>query len=312
MEHSTVTAPPDKHEKYVPMKSAHAWVHGHYFDKHDRRVASSRTTPVSGEYPHKVGTWAIDHVKLSRGRAVEKLMRLPVHSLRLSEGDYTKSNEEGRGYDAHRYAGWLKQGHRPPPISVVEQDDGGLSVSNGHRRVAAAKLAGHTHIDAWVSPRMDTGRIDSNGKPIYVGMTHEGIHGDHPATVAESALKIGDRWHSGESPVCAAIRAIRDEFPGNPLNPRERYSERGAFEVHPNGDHLHLAGIRTFERGKGHATPLLHAVLRHAKAHGVSVTLDPVPYGPRALPTAKLRAWYSRHGFRTDRSSPGGMKWTPQ
>lgn len=136
-------------------------------------TTSSRTTPVEGEYPWKEGQWRVDDHFGTRGRSVERLTKIDPNQLDIPEGDHTRENLEGRGADARRYADWIQQGKTPPAIDVVETDSGKLRVSDGHRRVAAAKIAGEP-VMAWVSPRMDTGKLDSSGNPIYTGMTYEG------------------------------------------------------------------------------------------------------------------------------------------
>ena len=161
---------PDK-EAMVTFGDIHKWEAENYFKDHVK-ISSSREIPMP-PYPWKEGTWSIDDgYDLAYGHSVEKLVRLPVKDLILTEEDYTKVNYGGRGDDARRYAGWIKEGKEPPPISVVETDSGTMNVSNGHRRVAAAKLAGKDTILAWVSPRMEVMK-GPNG-PIYVGMTYEG------------------------------------------------------------------------------------------------------------------------------------------
>ena len=169
----------------TPPKDEGQYVDG---DEHNRKLvqfyrdrkASSRETP--SELPNPpVGTWRMDKHFGIYGREIEQLRMLPVHALTLSEDDYTdpKQNAEGRGDDARRYAGWMREFglEHLPPIHVVETDDGTHRVMNGHRRTAAAKLAEHTHIPAWVSPRMSTGKkYYGQDKDIGTGLTYEGAH----------------------------------------------------------------------------------------------------------------------------------------
>ena len=113
---------------------------------------------------------------LTYGRFAEELRILPVDDLYLPEGDYSEdkigNNPEGRRNDAIRYAEWFAE-TEPPPILVIQLDDGTLKVSDGHRRTAAAKLAGKQTIKAWVSYACDTGKVDCNGQPIMTGSTYE-------------------------------------------------------------------------------------------------------------------------------------------
>ncbi|MBT6150181.1 MAG: hypothetical protein HOH74_32365, partial [Gemmatimonadetes bacterium] len=48
-----------------------------------------------------------DHVG-AYGHAIEQLREFDPRKLDLSEDDYTKSNNGGRGYDAERYAAWIR------------------------------------------------------------------------------------------------------------------------------------------------------------------------------------------------------------
>jgi hypothetical protein len=172
--------PHTEEHQFVPTADTYREVSQHYFDDKGAQKASSRTTPVES-YKYKPGTWRMDSRFGPYGREIEHLSELDPKDLHLSEEDYTKVNHEGRGDDAKRYSEWMKQGKTPPPISTLETDDGKILVTDGHRRVAAAKMAGGKVL-AWVSPRMDTGKRDSEGKPIYSAMTFEGMkHGPEKA-----------------------------------------------------------------------------------------------------------------------------------
>lgn len=150
-----------------------AWL-ANYFDAAGVQIASSRTTPA--RYPAvPLGAWKIDRsFRGIHGRFIDQLVALDPGGLLLPEGDYTKPgyNPEGRAWDAEHYAGWMREGHEPPPITVLEMESGALSVSDGHRRTAAAKMVGRT-IRAWISWTVDTDRLDSQGKPIKTGLTYE-------------------------------------------------------------------------------------------------------------------------------------------
>ncbi len=137
------------------------------------RNASSRTTP-NLSYPYQAGAWYIDSAFLLYGRIIDHLVQVDARDLALSEDDFTLVNHEGRGDDARRYADWMTQGLQPPPIYVLQMDNGGLRVTDGHRRVAAAKISGVYTLPAWISYRMDTGKRDYGGAPIYTALTFEG------------------------------------------------------------------------------------------------------------------------------------------
>ena len=58
---------------------------------------------------------------------------------------------------------------------LYELESGALSVVNGHRRVAAAKIVRQT-IRAWISWAVDTDKLDCQGQPIKTGLTYELAH----------------------------------------------------------------------------------------------------------------------------------------
>jgi hypothetical protein len=108
---------------------------------------------------------------------VEQLGAFNPKDLHPDEFDWenpeARLRDEGRLKDAHRYADWIKAGHEPPPISVVQNDRGELRVTEGHRRLYASHLAGKP-VKAWTSWAADhpDGRTDWEGKPIKVGLSH--------------------------------------------------------------------------------------------------------------------------------------------
>jgi hypothetical protein len=190
--------PPDDEAAYVPLTETLRAHRGTYFDnpagtfeqpgntrKTDPATGqplSSRTTPSQHtQYP--VGTWRIDDTLNSiYGREVSQLRNVPLSMIQLTENDYTQpqsgwADPENRRADAERYSEWMRSGQVPPPVTIVERDDGALRLIDGHRRVAAAKMAGLTTIPAWVSPRMLNGQRTSDGRPMYAatGMTYEGM-----------------------------------------------------------------------------------------------------------------------------------------
>jgi hypothetical protein len=96
-----------------------------------------------------------------------------------ADGGY--ENYGGKRDDAFRYAEWLNAGHKSPPVDVAETEKGTLQLCHdGHRRLAAHKLAKLDYILAWVSPCMDHPeglRMNGDGPIMRVGMTYEGVHG---------------------------------------------------------------------------------------------------------------------------------------
>ena len=167
------TQPPPDERDYWTLSKHHALRREPY-----REGSSSRTTPAS--YPPVApGTWLIDdmHVGLY-GRAIEELVEFHPRELTPGEFDWRDPRAElrhgGKWEDALRYADWLRDGLEPPPIEVVATN-GYLRVAEGHRRLAAADIAGRS-IKAWVSwsvPQPEGLRDASTGAPIPVGLTYE-------------------------------------------------------------------------------------------------------------------------------------------
>jgi hypothetical protein len=181
--------PPRDVDKYLNADKYYQdqWAH------HQATRNSSRTEPSTFQQP-PVGTWKIDSLNGYRGHSIDQLRMVPVQDLKISEEDYSlpnAPNPAGKKDDAERYAEWMKtNGIKDlPPLHVLETDEGSLKISDGHRRFSAAKMAGVTHLPAWVSPRMYTGLRQPDGKPIYTALTHEGYHGlpvEQPGTTTHS------------------------------------------------------------------------------------------------------------------------------
>lgn len=132
------------------------------------RGMSSRRTPLRlPHYPD--GVWRIEdeHVFLY-GREVDQLRSFDPAQLSLSE-QMVERNEEGRGDDARRYAEWQSQGLEPPPVNVIETMNGKWRVTDGHRRVAAARMIGKP-VRGWFSPYVNVGE---EGLVVQAGLTYE-------------------------------------------------------------------------------------------------------------------------------------------
>lgn len=121
-----------------------------------------------------VGTWRLDDLRGLHGREIAVLVDLDPLRLIGSELDVTGCLLPDRRADAQRYEQWIRAGHRPPPVEVLETEAGQLKVTDGHRRLVASRNAGAV-IQCWVSPTVDvpSGDSDSNGQPIKTGLTFE-------------------------------------------------------------------------------------------------------------------------------------------
>ncbi len=177
--HAWADAPLDEAE-YIKWGDYYRNIYGKY--KGNTSI-SSRTTPVDQHAIPPVGSWRIADIKGAYGREIEQLVEIPLDRLKLTELDAKGGLEPAKAGDDARYAQWLREGKRPPPIEVVQTDTGELTVVDGHRRALAAKLAGRKTIEAWVSYAVPApSGIRLNGRPdgpfVRVGLTYEMLTGE--------------------------------------------------------------------------------------------------------------------------------------
>ena len=154
---------------FVQWSEHHRLYLANYFSADRKRIASSRLKPADMPLLAE-GAWMLeDEWPGIYGHELEQLRFLDPAQLHPQESGVI-TNEEGRGWDADRYANWRREGKLPPPIRVVEGLNGDLRICDGHRRWRAAQLAG-VMVPAWVSPLFFS-RI--NGKPLVAsGLTYE-------------------------------------------------------------------------------------------------------------------------------------------
>lgn len=144
---------------------------GQYVDKDGNVIKSSRTHPSELEIP-PVGTWRISNkssLSDKYGNSIEQLQEIPIEDVNVAED----VKAEGREGDVERYKGWIEEGKTAPPIRAAHRTDGKYQISDGHRRLEAAKRAGKKTILAWVSPSADTGLREPGGKVIDTDLTHQ-------------------------------------------------------------------------------------------------------------------------------------------
>lgn len=162
--------PPKRLADYVRLSDLDATYLATYFGPDGEALASSRETPAA--YPDlPPGTWMIDQsMQFPWGREIYELVEFSPRELEPSEFSWDDPKAEltwgGKWRDVQRYASWLKEGLRPPPILVVQSTSGTLRVVNGHRRLAAADIAG-VPVRAWVSWLVQTPEHGT------VGLTYE-------------------------------------------------------------------------------------------------------------------------------------------
>lgn len=163
-------APPADETAYLSARELRREYSSQY-EVDGQKIASSRTTPSVQQIP-PVGAWRIDDVKGLYGREVEQLRQVAVDDLVLPELRDGELDVTKRGDDA-TYAQWIKEGKEPPPVELIRMEDGRLRVADGHRRVLAAKAAGATEVKGWVSELVETGKMDSSGRPMKASLTFE-------------------------------------------------------------------------------------------------------------------------------------------
>jgi hypothetical protein len=179
-----VPIPPESPEVYLSAREEHVRLRSCYIASGDQVIASSRLVPAHAYSMPEIGAWRVDEFEGLHGHEVAQLQCVPVEVVGLVEEDWSRAcyaEQVGKAEDARRYAEWIRAGHVPPPVEIVETDRGEVQLAgDGHRRLAAHKLAGCSHIFAWVSPCMDHPqglRRDGDGPVLRVGMTYEGIFG---------------------------------------------------------------------------------------------------------------------------------------
>lgn len=173
-EHAAVTDNPGylSAEQFIQERAYRHAIKDTYFG--DGRHLSSRVVPQR-EVRIPLGAWRIDDMNGLHGHEIAQLREVNLDELILPELDDKGHVTPNKRDDVPLYAKWTQVGMEPPPIEVVQTDRGKLRVTDGHRRVVAAKLAGRNTLRAWVSPvtPVSPGLNDSEGRPLMTGLTWE-------------------------------------------------------------------------------------------------------------------------------------------
>ncbi len=90
-----------------------------------------------------LGTWKLDPFG-----ELSILVEIPLDQFQPSEGDWDRVLKHP---ETQLYIQWQKEGHEPPPLSVVNTDKGNLRTQN-RRRWLAAREAGVKSLKCWYSP----------------------------------------------------------------------------------------------------------------------------------------------------------------
>jgi hypothetical protein len=118
------------------------------------------TEPIFYDWAHRegapVGAWVLEDYKTDAGQPVSQVCDLGVDTLFLPELDENgRLQPEKRAY-LDGYTQRVLAGETAPSITVIEMEDGRLRVTDGHRRVMAARAAGKATVRALVSPLLAT------------------------------------------------------------------------------------------------------------------------------------------------------------
>jgi hypothetical protein len=98
-----------------------------------------------------------------------------------------------------------------------------------------------------------------------------------------------------------AIGAIIRLGVRNPLNPRETLVNNNVMiEVGNFDKRLWISTLQSLEKGMGNATKVMQIICKIADKYGVTVALDPLPYGkdPNKLNYDQLVQFYKKFGFQ--------------
>lgn len=112
------------------------------------RLAYMPQPPSSQRIRHRFamptpGTWMVDPYG-----GIEVLVEIPICQFQPSEGDWDFALRYPETQD---YIQWQKEGHEPPPLSVIRTASGNLRSCN-RRRWLAAREAGIKMLKCWYSP----------------------------------------------------------------------------------------------------------------------------------------------------------------
>jgi hypothetical protein len=119
------------------------------------------------------GSWYIDKSFGGiYGHSIEQLVWIKPSSVTPIELDSAGNVDRTKQKYVDVYYKWLQSGLQPPPIHVLQTDDGSFIVTNGHRRYVVARALKKPLL-ALVSYSAKTGKKDTRGIPITTSLTYE-------------------------------------------------------------------------------------------------------------------------------------------
>ncbi|KPK66552.1 MAG: hypothetical protein AMS21_01980 [Gemmatimonas sp. SG8_38_2] len=104
----------------------------------------------------------------------------------------------------------------------------------------------------------------------------------------------------------AMIKEWMEGTEANPFGAPERIVEwKAAAQLRPaDKNTISIESIRAFEINKGDGGMALRRINELADKHGVTLQLNPVPFGEEGLTRGQLVNWYKRNGFRLRAEAP--------
>jgi hypothetical protein len=206
--------------------------------------------------------------------------------------------------DKH-YPGAAAQAERTGLGTKVLKGVGGVASSLAHEIPIAGRLIGRG-IEGAVEGMSEKGReaardklamsrlVDRNGKQrgsVRVMNPDETPGARVKQEFDEKNLQDAPAGYLGKRVGAATAEVYRD--PGDP-------------------NAVHIEKLTADKPGSGAGTAALQHITDLADKHGARVTLDAVPQGMNKVSTARLKAYYERHGFESDGRTENSMTREPQ
>lgn len=114
--------------------------------------------------------WVRDPWRINDRQPVTQMRELSLDDLYLPELNAGQIAPEKRRF-MPEYIERARSGEQPPPITVIEMENGRLRVIDGHRRVLAAREAGVPTIRARISPLLDGSEVYEDMIEAYLART---------------------------------------------------------------------------------------------------------------------------------------------
>jgi GNAT superfamily N-acetyltransferase len=105
-----------------------------------------------------------------------------------------------------------------------------------------------------------------------------------------------------------AYREIKKLGPVNPLDPKEIVVDDSVFvEISVWDKRLWFSSLHSLDKGQGNATKVMQKIVDIADKYGVTIALDPIPYGkdPNKLTYNQLVKFYKKFGFKFEEGEEG-------